>query len=380
MWSRRTARFCWLRREQDQTRRGILFRAAFFGRTIMNHRMTKWAVAAVVALAVIAGWSSLCGRRGRQGLRPGCGPVARSEYADLQSGHGDRPAGDADGADGRRVQRARSQSASPRPTVSSRWRCRRRTGMEGISIVPVTKSYVKIKADNLPDGSVEQPVGDDREDSGPCPPRRTRCWAANRSMADARWIPRARGRRPDDGVDRPGDRRLVRVELEFANAPGMNMIMSDFQLDVPLDDSLFSLEPPQGYTPVEVQADASTVTERDFIEFLRFWSVWTRDATFPPIVAGAEIAKVTVQMAREDKFVGPCPPGYEPAKQQDIMYRGLLFVAGLPTGTWRYAGQNVPSATPPRRSSGTSRRARPPGGSSTPTCTWRTSTAEQLPK
>ncbi|MEN6427430.1 MAG: hypothetical protein ABFE13_18920, partial [Phycisphaerales bacterium] len=47
--------------EQDQSRRSGVSRAALFGRTIMNHRTTKWAVAAGVALAVIAGWSLFAG-------------------------------------------------------------------------------------------------------------------------------------------------------------------------------------------------------------------------------------------------------------------------------------------------------------------------------
>jgi hypothetical protein len=214
-------------------------------------------------------------------------------------------------------------------------------GMEGISIVPVTKSYIKIKADNMPEDPSNDPwVTTERLRALPARADDV----LGRKQIDGRALEGFRVREADAvttvWID-PGTGELARVELEFPNAPGMNMIMSDFQLDVPLDDSLFSLEPPEGYTPVEAQADASTVTERDLIEFLRFWSAWTRDATFPPMVAGAEIAKVTMQMAREDKFVGPYPPGYEPSKQQNIMYRGLLFVAGLPTGTWRYAGQNV---------------------------------------
>jgi len=92
---------------------------------------------------------------------------------------------------------------------------------------------------------------------------------------------------------------------------------------------------------VQVAADVSGVTEQDFVEFLRFWSKWTVDAAFPPTVNGPDIAKIAVQMAMEGKFVGPCPPGYEPDRQKDVMYRGMVFISRLPGGTWRYAGQNV---------------------------------------
>jgi hypothetical protein len=121
----------------------------------------------------------------------------------------------------------------------------------------------------------------------------------------------------------------------------MNMILSDFGFDVPLDDSFFSLQPPEGYQPVQVSADVSSVVEQDFIEHLRLWSRWTVDGSFPPTVNGVEIAKVAVQMAQEGKFAGPYAPGYSAERQPQIMYRGMVFIAQLPTGTWRYAGQNV---------------------------------------
>ena len=54
---------------------------------------------------------------------------------------------------------------------------------------------------------------------------------------------------------------------------------------------------------------------------------------------------ITFQMAREGKFVGPTAPGYED-NQQQVMYDGMVFISKLPTGTWRYAGQNVSFGDP----------------------------------
>lgn len=364
---------------QDQTRRGILFPAAFLGRTIMNHRMTKWAVAAVVALAVIGGWSLFSGGGSGKAYAQvvdrlhGANTLTFSMVT--MTGRKEMPTVRMDVAY-REPEQVRIATADGYVTVATRTP----EGMEGISIVPVTKSYVKIKADNLPaDPSSNAWATTERLRALPGQADET----LGRKQIDGRTLDGFRVHGDDAQTSvwiDPGTGELIRVELEFANAPGMNVIMSDFQLDIPLDDSLFALEPPEGYTPMEIQADVSKVTERDFIEILRFWSAWTKDTTFPPIVAGAEIAKVTMDMAHEGRFVAPCPPGYEPAKQQDIMYRGLLFVASLPTGTWRYAGQNVPFGDP----------ATPifwyqPTGSST----WRIiyadlhvvdATAEQLPK
>ncbi|MEN6334605.1 MAG: zf-HC2 domain-containing protein [Phycisphaerales bacterium] len=328
--------------DQSQMRRATTSRAAFFRRTIMNHRMMKWAVAAVVALAVIGGWSLFSG---------GGSGNAYAQAVDRLHGAGTLMFNMVTMTGQKEMPTVRMNVAFKEPgsvriatadgfvTVAQTTQ----NGMEGISLIPVTKNYLQIKADNLPTNAGSDPwVTTERLRALPAQADET----LGRKQIDGRELDGFRVHGDDAQttvwID-PGTGELIRVELEFANAPGMNTIMSDFQLDVALDDSLFSLTPPQGYTPIEMKADAdaSTVREQDLVEFLRFWSVWTKDATFPPLVAGAELAKITFQMAGEGKFVGPCPPGYDAARQQGIMYRGMLFVAGLPAGTWRYAGQNV---------------------------------------
>jgi outer membrane lipoprotein-sorting protein len=132
---------------------------------------------------------------------------------------------------------------------------------------------------------------------------------------------------------------LVQVEQKYASALGMNRIIKDIKFDVVLDDSLFSLTPPAGYKSggIELKGDASAQKEETFIEFLRFWANATVDGTFPPIVAGSEIAKITVDMAQQGKFKGPDWGNAEAQK----MFNGLLFVAHLPANSWRYAGNGV---------------------------------------
>jgi len=328
--------------DQNQTRRVAASRAAILGRTIMNHRMMKWAVAAAVALAVIGGWSLFSGGQSGKAYAQA---VDRLHGASTlmfnmitMTGQKEMPTVQVNIAF-KEPDLVRIATADGFVTVAQTTQ----NGMEGISIIPVTKNYVQIKADNLPANAGGDPwVTTERLRALPARADET----LGRRQIDGRELDGFRVHGDDAQttvwID-PGTGELVRVELEFANAPGMNTIMSDFQLDVPLDDSLFSLTPPEGYTPIEMKADAdaSTVKEQDLVEFLRFWSLWTKDATFPPLVAGAELTKITFQMAREGKFVGPCPPGYDPATQQDVMYRGMLFVAKLPAGSWRYAGQNV---------------------------------------
>ncbi|MBN2594046.1 MAG: hypothetical protein JXA81_11105 [Sedimentisphaerales bacterium] len=136
--------------------------------------------------------------------------------------------------------------------------------------------------------------------------------------------------------------QLVRVEIEYTSSPGMNTIMTDFQFNVELDDSLFSLTPTEGYTRMEVQADVSTVTEHDLITYLQMWSTWTKDGTFPPTFNPIQLPKVTAEMIKEGKFGEDETSQLQRQAEAMQMYRGIMFVTQLPAeSNWRYAGENV---------------------------------------
>ncbi len=140
----------------------------------------------------------------------------------------------------------------------------------------------------------------------------------------------------------PRTGELARVVMEFPDAPGMSVIMTDFQFNVELDDSLFSLTPPEGFERVEIQADVSEVAERDLIEYLRAWSSWTKDGTFPPTLAGMQLPKVAMEMEKQGKFGEGQTTQEQRERERMTMYRGLMFVYQLPAeSNWRYAGENV---------------------------------------
>jgi len=142
----------------------------------------------------------------------------------------------------------------------------------------------------------------------------------------------------------PKTRELVEVEIEFVNAPGMSGTMTDIRFDVELPDELFSITPPDGYTRLELQVDVSEASEDDLIEYLRLWSSWTKDNTFPPTINPVELAKVSMEMAKTGEFGGD-----QKASDQDQllensmkMTRGMMFVMKLPAeSNSRYAGENV---------------------------------------
>ncbi len=325
---------------KDQLRCGAPSRAALFGRTIMSNRMMKLAVAAAVALAVILGLSLFTGDGAGKAYAKVVDQLHRAHTLTFSmvtmTGQENMPTVRMNVAfsDSGRF---RSATADGYVTVLEK----AGNGVKGISLVPPTRSYVVFEMANVPDDPAKDPWAT-VEKLRALPARASQALGPRR--IDGRTLDGFTVQEDDATttvwID-PKTGQLVRAELQFAGAPGMNMILSDFQLDVLWDESFFNLTPPPGYMPVQVSADASQVSEQDCIEFLRFWSKWTVDGSFPPTVNGPDIAKIAMQMGREGKFVAPCPPGYDPDQQKDIMYRGMVFISRLSGGTWRYAGQNV---------------------------------------
>jgi outer membrane lipoprotein-sorting protein len=138
---------------------------------------------------------------------------------------------------------------------------------------------------------------------------------------------------------------LVQVEQKYASAPGMDRIIKNIKFDVELEDSLFSLAPPAGFQSfgVELKDNSAIQTEEVFINWLRWWANGNTDETFPPMVAGSEIAKVTMEMAKQGKLRGASWDKVDP----NLMFNALLFIGRLPKeSNWRYAGNGVKINTP----------------------------------
>ncbi len=78
------------------------------------------------------------------------------------------------------------------------------------------------------------------------------------------------------------------------------MTMSDFEFDVELDESLFSLDIPEGYTVEQKQLDIKEASIEDLVEMLRIWTK-IRGGTFPDAITPSHLIKDSKDGKFEDQ-------------------------------------------------------------------------------
>ncbi len=134
----------------------------------------------------------------------------------------------------------------------------------------------------------------------------------------------------------------IRVEVELGNM-GLEtpIVMSDFAFNVELDDSLFSMTPPAGYTVQEMQVPISDPTEEDLVEGLRTITRLT-DGTFPPDFRIQTVVGIVIDSYKSSS---PRDAGHtvlDAARDASKTARAHSFVTGLnPDCDWHYAGKDV---------------------------------------
>ena len=129
----------------------------------------------------------------------------------------------------------------------------------------------------------------------------------------------------------------VRIELTLGQ---MFLILKNFEFDVPIDESLMSMEIPAGYTYKESEIDFSNINEQDFIESLRVWAEVMYDGTLPENI-GSENAMKALPVLREK--LDQANLSDEQATEMGLSFvKGTLFHQTLESqGNWRYVGRGV---------------------------------------
>ena len=134
------------------------------------------------------------------------------------------------------------------------------------------------------------------------------------------------------------NKELVQVEYKYPSSPGMNSVMNNISFNVELEDSLFDLTPPDGYTPFKTFQTESQISEQNLVDFLKLWGQASTNNIYLPISIGPQFSKQVVDMVTEGKLNPETMSKVDP----EVMYNGLVFIANLPASSnWRYAGENV---------------------------------------
>jgi hypothetical protein len=130
----------------------------------------------------------------------------------------------------------------------------------------------------------------------------------------------------------------VRLEQK---TPNMLIACDNLQFDVAFDESLFSMEAPDGYVVQDAGGiDFSESSESAFVETLRIWAEIIEDGQFPDSINLEDLVKIGPKFDQGMKRAG-----LTEEQQTEIAIRfgqGLVFIRFFKgQGQWHYAGQGV---------------------------------------
>jgi hypothetical protein len=133
------------------------------------------------------------------------------------------------------------------------------------------------------------------------------------------------------------------IEIEIFEE-SMTISMSNIVFDVELDEALFSLDIPEGYSVKTLQKDLSEPTEEDFIESFRIWA-GQMDGKFPSKMHRSAVNEFIKYQQEKNKVRGVEPSVEDVMRMQQTivdMTHGFPFVEALPPESdWHYAGADV---------------------------------------
>jgi hypothetical protein len=130
----------------------------------------------------------------------------------------------------------------------------------------------------------------------------------------------------------------VRIEQKENN---LNVICKNFQFDLEMDDSLFSMEVPEGYKLQQMNIDLTGSTEEDFITGLRFLAQ-INDEVFPEDISIEYFMKNAVQVGMKIDTLKMSDD--EKLKESQKLIKLVTFIRFFNVkneGQWHYAGNGV---------------------------------------
>ncbi len=130
----------------------------------------------------------------------------------------------------------------------------------------------------------------------------------------------------------------IRIEAKIGQE--FSFIMKNFQFDSAVDESLVSMDVPDGYTLQKTNIDLGNASEQDFIESLRIWAEIIGDGTFPQAIGTESTMKVMPTLVQK---LTAMQVTEEKGTQIGMSFaKGMLFHQILESqGQWTYAGAGV---------------------------------------
>jgi outer membrane lipoprotein-sorting protein len=130
----------------------------------------------------------------------------------------------------------------------------------------------------------------------------------------------------------------TRIELQFGPSFA---VLKNIEFDVPVDESLFSMDVPAGYTLQKTEANMNEFTEQDFIGSLRIWSEYVLDGNFPENISVEDYLKTVPLMGEK---IHQLNVSKEDGTKLGMTFgKGMVFFQRLaPNGIdCRYVGRGV---------------------------------------
>lgn len=139
----------------------------------------------------------------------------------------------------------------------------------------------------------------------------------------------------------PATQLPVRIESTMAGPPKTDIVMANYEFNIELDESLFSVDIPDGYEVTETDVDVSPASEKELITALRMCCE-ASDGEFPTGLDTVSIGKYTATYVQRIGIDNEKGPSAEQLQEVMKIARGFQFVMLLPKETdAHYAGAGV---------------------------------------
>jgi len=141
----------------------------------------------------------------------------------------------------------------------------------------------------------------------------------------------------------------VRIETVYSGVPKSEVVMTKFEMNVDLKPDLFALDVPKDYKVKSFDIEASKPEEKDFVQSLRTCAELSGGA-FPDSLDTQSVMKLMVAAALGKAKDGPKEEDIDRLMKQSLTIgRGFQFALTLPAAAdAHYAGKGVKKDTPNR--------------------------------